>query len=112
MTPETLYATLGALLFGIGLYGAIVRRLVLRKLIAVNVMISGVFLTFIAPGGRGEGPPDPVAQAIVLTGIVVTLGGTALGLALIRRAHAIRHGPGPSGRNPADGAPGDRGGFG
>ena len=97
MTPEALYTALGAVLFAIGLYGAVIRRLVLRKLIALNVMISGVFLTFIAPGGRGGGEPDPVAQAIVLTGIVVTLGGTALGLALVRRIRAIARGAGPRG---------------
>ncbi|MDX1393080.1 MAG: NADH-quinone oxidoreductase subunit K [Gemmatimonadota bacterium] len=89
MTLATLYGTLGIVLFALGLYGAIVRRRVLRKLVAVNVMISGVFLTFIAAGSRSPGEPDPVAQAIVLTGIVVTLGGTALGLALVRRIHAL-----------------------
>ncbi len=89
MSEAALYGTLGVLLFSLGLYGVIARRLALRKLIAVNVMISGVFLTFIASGTRVSGTPDPVAQAIVLTGIVVTLGGTALGLALIRRIRAL-----------------------
>lgn len=89
MSVAVLYGTLGVALFGLGLYGTIVRRLVLRKLIGLNVMISGVFLTFIAAGTRAEGGADPVAQAIVLTGIVVTLGGTALGLALVRRIREL-----------------------
>jgi multicomponent Na+:H+ antiporter subunit C len=89
MSAAVLYGTLGIVLFSLGLYGAIVRRLVMRKLVSVNVMISGVFLTFIAAGTRADGEPDPVAQAIVLTGIVVTLGGTALGLAIVRRLRAL-----------------------
>jgi len=89
MSVAELYGTLGVVLFALGLYGVIVRRLVMRKLIALNVMISGVFLTFIAAATRVPDEPDPVAQAIVLTGIVVTLGGTALGLALVRRLREL-----------------------
>ena len=33
--------------------------------------------------------PDPVPQAMVLTGIVVAVAATALALALVRRFHAL-----------------------
>jgi multicomponent Na+:H+ antiporter subunit C len=63
-------------------------RHLLRKVTALNLMGSGVFLGLIALGARTpSGPPDPVPQAMVLTGIVVAVSATALMLALIRRLH-------------------------
>jgi multicomponent Na+:H+ antiporter subunit C len=47
-------------------------------------MGSGIFLVLVGLGQR-TGIPDPVPQAMVLTGIVVAIAATALALALARR---------------------------
>lgn len=84
MKTPLLYALVGILLFVIGVAGIILRRHLLRKILAFNVMGSGVFLVLIGLAQR-EGQVDPVPQAMVLTGIVVAISATALALALARR---------------------------
>jgi len=69
----------GIVLACMGLGGALLHQNHLRKIIALNLFTSGIFLFFIA-----SNPNDPVVQAIVLTGIVVALAATALGLGLVR----------------------------
>lgn len=88
MTTSTLYAICGTVLFGIGFQGSVFCRHLLRKVMALNLMGSGVFLVLIALAARTPfGPPDPVPHAMVLTGIVVAVSATALTLALVRRLH-------------------------
>ncbi|MBN2886024.1 MAG: cation:proton antiporter subunit C [Chromatiaceae bacterium] len=84
MTP-LLYAGAGIALFSLGLWGFLVQAALLRKLIAFNIMGSGVFHLLIAIAERGEQPPDPVPHALVLTGIVVAVSATALALAMGRQ---------------------------
>lgn len=79
-----LYPFTGAALFVIGMAGLILQPHLLRKIIAFNIMGSGTFLILVGLGQRG-GSPDPVSQAMVLTGIVVSVAATALALALARR---------------------------
>lgn len=86
MTIALLYAAGGLLLFVLGVHGLFVRPHLLRKVLAANIMGSGVFMVFIALAARGPGGrPDPVPQAMVLTGIVVAVSFTALALALAVR---------------------------
>lgn len=88
MTYATLYAICGVVLFGIGFFGTVVCRHLIRKVMAVNLMGAGVFLVMIALAARTPtGIPDPIPHAMVLTGIVVAVSATALMLALIRRLH-------------------------
>jgi multicomponent Na+:H+ antiporter subunit C len=88
MSPTALlYSLGGAALLGLGLHGAIVRPELLRKVLALNLAGSGVFLVLVAFAYRPDGPADPVPHALVLTGIVVAVSATALALALIRRLH-------------------------
>jgi len=76
----------GVLLYALGTYGLIARRHLIHKVISANFMGSGVFLILIGLGNRAPaGGPDPVPQAMVLTGIVVTVALTALGLAIVKR---------------------------
>lgn len=89
MSVMFLYATVAVLLFVIGLYGLIARPHFLRKIIALNIMGSGIFLLLVSiaygkPGGR----IDPVPHAMVLTGIVVTVSATAFALTLARRLYS------------------------
>lgn len=86
MSAVTLYALTGVALFSMGLYALFTRKHLLRKILAANVAGSGVFLVFIAIAYRGGGSlPDPVPQAMVLTGIVVAVSATALALNLAVR---------------------------
>ena len=84
MSSTTIFGIAAAIVFSMGLYGVVVVPDLLRKLIALNVMGSSVFLVFVVVAGRA-GAPDPVPHAMVLTGIVVTVGGTGLAIALLRR---------------------------
>jgi multicomponent Na+:H+ antiporter subunit C len=88
MTPGTLAGLTGAMLIGLGLYGLIVHPHPLRKVLAFNLLGSGVFLAFgiIARKGAAAGlAADPVPQAMVITGIVVAFAATALAIGLILR---------------------------
>lgn len=84
ITQGHIFALAGAALIGMGLYGFLILRHVLRQLLAMNVLGAGIFL-ILGGMGRGPGTTDPVAQALVITGIVVTLAVTAFGAGLILR---------------------------
>ena len=89
-TAATLYALCGAALIGIGLYGFVARRHLLRRLVGFNVTGSGIFLLFGATGYRVPAlGADPVPQALIITGIVVALSATALVAALVVRYAAL-----------------------
>ena len=92
MTTAALYALSGIALFGIGFYALIVHSHSLRKVLAVNVMSSGLFLVLVAMAQRAPSnpiaSPDPVPHAMVLTGVVVAVSATAVALTLVRRIHA------------------------
>ncbi len=81
MTAATLYAVLGGLLFCLAFHALVVAEHPLRWLLAANVMGSSVFLVLVA----GSAPGDPLPQALVITGIVVAVAATALGLNLLLR---------------------------
>ena len=88
MTPGLIYAAAGCLLFVLGLGGVILISHLLRRILAFNLMGSGAFLVLVGLAQR-NGVPDPVPQAMVLTGIVVAVAATALALALTRKLHAL-----------------------
>jgi multicomponent Na+:H+ antiporter subunit C len=81
----TVFAICAAALVGIGAFGLVTRAHLLRRIVAFNVLGSGVFLVLGALGNRDPAGSDPVPQAIVITGIVVALAATALAVALIVR---------------------------
>jgi len=84
MNTVYLYALVGVGLFCLGLYALIVHAHLLRKILAINVMGSGIFLALVALANRTENlPPDPVPHAMVITGIVVAISATALSLTLM-----------------------------
>jgi multicomponent Na+:H+ antiporter subunit C len=86
MTPSLAFALAGAGLVVVGLNALILRRHLLRKILALNVMSSGVFLVLsgLARPAPGE-PVDPVPHALVITGIVIAVAATALALTLMLR---------------------------
>lgn len=108
MTEAEVYGLCGAGLIGIGLYGAILGRSALRRLLAFNLIGSGVFIVFGVVARRGGVAggvaSDPVPQALVITGLVVAFAATALAVALLLRLAAVGAEPAPSGQAPAPGA--------
>jgi multicomponent Na+:H+ antiporter subunit C len=88
MNAATLFGLCGSALVGIGLYGLITNPAPLRKILAFNLLGSGVFLLFgmiarrAAAAGLGG---DPVPQAMVITAIVVAFAATAMAIALVLR---------------------------
>ncbi|HJZ34117.1 MAG TPA: NADH-quinone oxidoreductase subunit K [Hyphomicrobiaceae bacterium] len=89
----TIFAACAALLMGLGLFGLITNPQPLRKIVAFNILGSGVFLLFgiVARRGAAAGVgADPVPQALVITGIVVAFAATAMAVALLLRLFADR----------------------
>lgn len=88
MSAATLAGLTGAALVGLGLYGFLTNPQPLRKILAFDLLGSGVFLLFgiIARKGAAAGfAADPVPQAMVITGIVVAFAASALAIALVLR---------------------------
>ena len=88
MNAATLFGLCAAVIIGLGLFGLMVNAHPLRKLLAFNVIGSGVFLLFGAIAHRGAAAGvdgDPVPQALLITGIVVAFSATALAVALLLR---------------------------
>jgi multicomponent Na+:H+ antiporter subunit C len=88
MSAPTLFGLCAALLVGVGLFGVIVHPHPLRKILAFNVVGSGVFVLMGAIARRGAAAGlsgDPVPQALLITGIVVAFAATALAVALLVR---------------------------
>lgn len=89
MNTVFVFALTGVGLFVIGLYALIVQVHLLRKILAINVMGSGVLLMLVALGRRSVNmQPDAVPLAMVITGIVVAVSATALALALMLKLAA------------------------
>jgi multisubunit Na+/H+ antiporter MnhC subunit/uncharacterized MnhB-related membrane protein len=87
MSGVTVFGLCAAAAVGLGLYGLITNPQPLRKIIAFNLLGSGVFLLFGVVGRRGAADigNDPVPQALVITGVVVAFSATALAIALLLR---------------------------
>ncbi len=92
MSTATLYGICAAGLVGLGLFSLVTNPHPLRKILAFNVIGSGVFLVFgvIARRGAAVGlGADPVPQALVITGIVVAFSATAMAVALLLRLFQV-----------------------
>jgi multicomponent Na+:H+ antiporter subunit C len=88
MSAATVFGLCAAVAVGLGLYGLIANPQPLRKILAFNLLGSGVFLFFGVVARRGASAGfggDPVPQALVITGIVVAFSATALAVALLLR---------------------------
>ncbi len=78
----SLYAVLAAALFFLGLHGLFAARHMLRKILALNVMTAAVFLLLVVLAERAD-VADSVPHAMVLTGIVISVGVTAVAVILV-----------------------------
>ncbi|SDB45642.1 multisubunit sodium/proton antiporter, MrpC subunit [Desulfonatronum thiosulfatophilum] len=88
VAQHEIYAVAAMLLFVFGLAALLAAAHLLRQIIAVNVMSSGVFLLLISISRRdAQEFADPVPQAMVLTGIVVAVSISAFAMVLARRIY-------------------------
>jgi multicomponent Na+:H+ antiporter subunit C len=86
MTREMLFTFTAAVVVVLGVVGMIATADLVRRVLALNVTGTGIFLIFATAAWRSEpSGPDPVPHALVLTGIVVAVSITAVALALARR---------------------------
>jgi multicomponent Na+:H+ antiporter subunit C len=82
----TVFGLCGAVAAGLGLYGLITDAQPLRKILGFNLLGAGVFLFFGVVARRGAAGgfgADPVPQALVITGMVVSFAATAMAVALL-----------------------------
>jgi NADH-quinone oxidoreductase subunit K len=83
LTPLHGYLILSALLFAIGLAGALTRRNAIVVLIGIELMLNAANLNFIAFWRYGANPQAPIGILFVLFSIGVAAAEAAVGLALI-----------------------------
>ncbi|MDO5619616.1 NADH-quinone oxidoreductase subunit K [Kocuria sp.] len=85
-TLATLTLWLGALITAIAVLRLLTVEDLLARLIAVNVTGGGTLLVLVGLAVRAT-PSDPVPQALALTGIVITVAFTGVGLVLLKAIH-------------------------
>ncbi len=84
--------TAGIIIMLVGMYGLMVKRELIKQLIAVNILSVGLVLFFMGIGYvEGGGFPihpvdiavDPLPAALMITTLVVDVAVTSLGLAMV-----------------------------
>ena len=83
MTPLTYYLLLSALLFAIGLAGALTRHSAILVLMGIELMLNAANLNFIAFWRYGPNPQALTGIIFVIFSIGVAAAEAAVGLALI-----------------------------
>ena len=83
MTPLSGYLLVSALLFCIGLAGALTRRNAIMVLIGIELMLNAANLNFIAFWRFSENPEAMTGLAFALFSIAIAAAEAAVGLALI-----------------------------
>ena len=83
MTPLRYYLIVSALLFSIGLAGALTRRNAILVLIGIELMLNAANLNFIAFWRYGEHPERLTGVMFVIFSIAIAAAEASVGLALI-----------------------------
>ena len=83
MTPLTNYLLISALLFSIGLAGALTRRNAILVLVGIELMLNAANLNFIAFWRYGPNPEALTGIMFAIFAIGVAAAEAAVGLALI-----------------------------
>jgi len=83
MTPLAGYLILSALLFAIGLAGAVTRRNAILVLVGIELMLNAANLNFMAFWRYGAHPEALTGMMFVIFSIGVAAAEAAVGLALI-----------------------------
>lgn len=83
MSPLSTYLLLGAMLFGIGLAGALSRRNAIIVLIGIELMLNAANLNFIAFWRFRPHADETIGLMFVIFSIAIAAAEAAVGLALI-----------------------------
>jgi len=83
MTPLSSYLMLSALLFAIGLAGALTRRNAILVLIGIELMLNAANLNFVAFWRFGPNPEALTGLMFAIFSIAIAAAEAAVGLALI-----------------------------
>jgi len=83
MTPLSVYLLLSALLFSIGLAGALARRNAILVLIGIELMLNAANLNFIAFWRYGPEPTALTGMMFTIFSIGVAAAEAAVGLSII-----------------------------
>jgi NADH-quinone oxidoreductase subunit K len=83
MTPLASYLLVSALLFSVGLAGALVRRNAILVLVGVELMLNAANLNFLAFWRYGPNPEALTGVMFVIFAIGVAAAEAAVGLALV-----------------------------
>ena len=89
MNALTACLTVSALLFAIGLAGALLRRNAIIVLISIELMLNAANLNFLAFWRYGSNPESLSGVMVVLFSIAIAAAEAAVGLALI--VNVYRH---------------------
>lgn len=90
MSATLIYGSVAIILFVLGLLCCLAEKSQIRQLLSLNICSASLFLIMVAlaylPTETTRMPlPDALLHALVLTGIVVAVSATALGLAIVRK---------------------------
>jgi NADH-quinone oxidoreductase subunit K len=85
----THWLVLAALLFCLGIYGAVTRKNAIGILMALELIFNAVNLTFVA-AGRWRPAPDATGQLFALFVIAAAAAESVLGLAIILAIYRLR----------------------
>jgi multicomponent Na+:H+ antiporter subunit C len=89
----------GVALFIIGLHTVVTHKNLIKKVMGINIMATGIFLFFVAIGNVTGGVPpiivegsnpifiNPMPSVLILTGIVVSVSITVYALSLVIRIY-------------------------
>jgi len=97
--------TVGMLVFFIGLFGLMTKKSIIKTIVSITVMESGVYLFFIGTNfTEGSVPPigeqgsqvfaDPVPSALMITSIVIGVAVTAIALTMFihyKKKYGVTH---------------------
>ncbi|NDL57935.1 NADH-quinone oxidoreductase subunit K [Phytoactinopolyspora mesophila] len=90
MTRLDLALLTAIVLVAMGVTSLLLTSDLVRRIVALNVASGGVMMLFLGLAYRADpAAPDPVPHALVLTGIVIMVAVTGLGLGLARRVESV-----------------------
>jgi NADH-quinone oxidoreductase subunit K len=81
---------LGALLFALGMVGALTKRNAIAVLMSIEVMLNGVMVTFVSFARHTPGP-DLTGQIFAMFIMAVAAADAAVGLAIVIAVYRLRH---------------------
>lgn len=91
MTPLTSYLMVAAMLFAIGLAGALTRRNAILVLIGIELMLNAANLNLIAFWRYGPHPEALTGMMFAIFSIAVAAAEAAVGLGLVIQIHRHAH---------------------